>query len=198
MRTRRQTRNSHPTRSTVRRRALAGSVVVITGASSGAGRATAVALAQHGVRLCLAARDVDALRSVREECERIGADAEAVPTDITDAEDIDKLAAEARRFFGRIDVWVNAAGVLVAGELDRTPVPVLDRLIATNVRGTMLATRAALAQFRAQGAGVLINFSSILGVVPNPVVPAYTMSKYAIRGLSLCLHHTPELSGVHV
>ena len=93
---------------------------------------------------------------------------------------------------------VNAAGVLVAGALDRTPVAVLDQLIATNVRGAMLATRAALAQFREQGAGVIINVSSILGVVPNPVVPAYTMSKYAIRGLSLCLHHTPELRGVHV
>ena len=177
---------------------LAGSVVVIIGATSGAGRATAVALATHGVRLSLAARDLEALNEVVDECLCLGGEAHGLPTDITDASAIERLAVDTVTRFGRIDVWVNAAGVLVAGDLDRTPVAVLDQLIATNVRGTMLATRAALAQFRAQGEGVIINFSSILGVVPNPVVPAYTMSKCAVRGLSLCLHHTPGLCGVRV
>ena len=122
----------------------------------------------------------------------------ALPTDITDAEAIERLVSDTVAAYGRIDVWIDAAGVLVAGDLDECPVEVLDQLIATNVRGTMLATRAALAQFRAQGDGLIINFSSILGVVPNPVVPAYTMSKFAIRGLTLCLHHTPGLRGVRV
>jgi short-subunit dehydrogenase len=177
---------------------LTGSVAVITGATSGAGRATAMALAARGVRLCLAARDATALCGVVDDCRRVGAEAHAIPTDITDADAIERLATETVTRFGCIDAWINAAGVLVAGDLDRTPVDVLDQLIATNVRGTMLATRAALAQFRLQGGGVLVNFSSILGIVPNPVVPAYTMSKFAIRGLSLCLHHTPCLRGVHV
>ncbi|HEX7094677.1 MAG TPA: SDR family NAD(P)-dependent oxidoreductase [Acidimicrobiales bacterium] len=174
----------------MRARRLDGSVVVLTGATSGAGRASAHAFARHHARLVLAARDAGALLEVVHECESLGAVAIAVPTDITDEVAIDRLATEAVARFGRIDTWVNAAAVLVIGELDQVPVHELDQLIATNVRGTMLAARAAVRQFRAQGDGVLIDVSSVLGTVPNPYVPAYTMSKFAVRGLTLALHHS--------
>jgi NAD(P)-dependent dehydrogenase (short-subunit alcohol dehydrogenase family) len=180
------------------KRELRGSAVVITGATSGAGRATALAFARRGARTALAARDAAALDDVAAACDALGADSIAVPTDITDADAIDRLAESALQRFGAIDTWVNVAGALVAGALDQTAIADLDRLIATNVRGSMLANRRALACFRQQRSGVIINVSSILGVVPNPVVPAYTMSKFAVRGLSLCLHHTPGLPGVRV
>jgi short-subunit dehydrogenase len=86
-----------------------------------------------------------------------------------------------------VDGWVDAAAVLIAGRLEDTPVDELERLTTTNVVGTMLASRAALQRFEAQGHGVLVNVSSVLGVLPNPAVPAYTMSKFAVRGLSLAL-----------
>ena len=193
---------------------LAGTVAVVTGATSGIGMAAALQFAQQGAKVAAVGRkkdvlakierpniktyDEDSLRNVVAECRALRTQAIAIPTDITDADSIERLAAHTVSHYGRFDTWVNAAAVLIAGDLDRTPVEMLDRLIATNVRGTMLTSRAALAQFREQRKGVLINFSSILGVVPNPVVPAYTMTKFAVRGLTLCLHHTAGLGDVHV
>jgi short-subunit dehydrogenase len=177
---------------------LAGTTAVVDGASSGAGRATALALARHGVRLALAARDAAALSEVAEECRRLGAEASVIPTDVGKADDIEALGRRAVQALGAIDAWVNAAGILVAGKLEETPVEALDRLIAVNVRGTLLTSRVALTIFRAQGHGVLVNVSSILGVVPNPMVPAYTMTKGAIRSLSLALRQRPDLPNVHV
>lgn len=183
----------------IRRRRLEGSVVVLTGATSGIGRATAHAFAEHRARLVLAARDAEALDTVVRECAKRGGTALAVPTDITDADSIEHLADRAVATFGRIDTWVNAAAVLVVGTLDTLPVRDIDQLIATNVRGTLLAARAALKQFRRQEGGVLIDVSSVLGIVPNPYVPAYSMSKFAVRGLSLALHHArPQHPGVRV
>jgi NADP-dependent 3-hydroxy acid dehydrogenase YdfG len=168
---------------------LEDSVVVVTGATSGVGRASAHAFAGHRARLVLAARDRDALDDVVLECQRRGGRAVAVPTDITVAGDLERLAASAVATFGRIDTWVNAAGALVAGPLGGETVEEIDQLLDTNVRGTLLASRAALVRFREQRSGVLINVSSLLGVFPNPVVPIYTMTKFAVRGLSLALYH---------
>lgn len=167
--------------------------MVVSGATSGVGRATARALAERGAVLVLAARDELALHHVVEECRDRGATAVGVQVDLTEAVTIDHLAETAVSRFERIDTWVNVAAGLLAGEIDEAPLDELDELLATNVRGTLLASRVALAQFRRQGGGVLINVSSVLGVVPNPVVPVYTMSKYAIRGLTLALHHNPRL-----
>ena len=170
-------------------RTLEDSVVVVTGATSGTGRATAVALAGRGARLVLAARDEATLHEVVAECGRAGTSAIAVPTDIGVADDVDRLEQAAVDAFGRIDTWVNAAAVLVASVLGDETVEEIERLVQTNVLGTTLASRAALRRFRAQGDGVLINVSSVLGLIPNPLVPTYTMSKFAVRGLSLSLHY---------
>jgi short-subunit dehydrogenase len=183
---------------TRRRRNVAGTTAVIDGATSGLGRATALALARHGVRLALASRDAAALSEVAEECRRLGAEAFVIPTDVSDAGDVAALGRRAVETLGSVDAWINAAGVLVAGQLDETPVEALDRLIAVNVRGTLLSSRVALSIFRTQGHGVLVNVSSILGVVPNPMVPAYTMTKGAIRSLSLALRQRRDLPNVHV
>lgn len=170
-----------------RARDLHGAVVVITGASSGLGRATAEAFARHRTRLVLAARTEPALHDVAAACRDAGADALVVATDVSDPAQVDRLRHRALDRHGRIDVWVDAAGVLVAGRFGDEPVEDVQQLVATNVMGPLLGSRAALSTFEAQGWGTLINVSSLLALIPNPVVPTYVMSKFAVRGLTLSL-----------
>jgi short-subunit dehydrogenase len=147
----------------------------------------------------LAARDAPALETVARACRYRGGSAHAVPTDLGDPVQVEHLAAEAVARHGRIDTWVTTAAALVAGEFGDEPLGEVEALVRTNIMGTVVADRTALAQFRHQGDGVLINISSMLGVVPNPLVPLYAMSKFAVRGLSLSLHHlTRSWPGVRV
>jgi short-subunit dehydrogenase len=168
-------------------RTLDGAVVVITGASSGIGRATAHRLARHRARLVLAARRGDTLDGVARECAELGGSVQTVPTDIGDLDAVARLGAAARARFGRIDVWVQCAANVVVSPFGREDPDELRRLIVTNLLGTMFCSRVALEVYREQGHGVLINVSSLLGVVPNPLAAAYVASKFAVRGLSLSL-----------
>jgi short-subunit dehydrogenase len=162
-------------------------VVVITGASSGIGRATALAFAGEGASLVLASRSQQALSEVERDCRERGGQVLVVPTDIADSAAVDRLATLAVERFGRIDVWVEAAAVGIAGPLGSESVDEIRRLVDTNVFGTVLCSRAALATFRRQGSGVLVIVGSLLSLFPNPLVPLYSMTKFAIRGLALNL-----------
>jgi short-subunit dehydrogenase len=173
----------------VRPRQLQGSVVIIVGATSGIGRATAHAFAERGATLVLAARSDAELDAVVSECEQRGATTSSRALDIGEPDAAEALLREAMTEHGRVDTWVNAAAVLAAGGVEDTSAEEVERIVRTNVLGPVYAARAALRQFRQQGGGVLINVSSMLGVVPNPVVPLYTMTKFGVRGLSLSLHH---------
>jgi short-subunit dehydrogenase len=161
--------------------------VLITGASSGIGRATALAFAADGASLVLASRSQEALAEVEWECCARGARVFVVPTDIADPVAVEDLARQAVQRFGRIDVWVEAAAVGIAGPPGSESVDELRRLIDTNVLGSALCARAALATFRAQDCGVLVLVGSLLSLFPNPLVPLYSMSKFAVRGLALNL-----------
>ncbi|GIE34631.1 short-chain dehydrogenase [Actinoplanes italicus] len=171
----------------VRHASFRDSVVVVTGASSGIGRATALAFAAEGASLVLASRGAEALAEVEIDCSAKGAKVLVVPTDIADPEAVERLADSAVQRFGRIDVWIEAAAVGIAGQLGSETVDEIRRLIDTNVLGTTLCARAALTTFRKQGHGTVVFVGSLLSLFPNPMVPLYSMSKFAVRGLALNL-----------
>ena len=163
---------------------IAGKVVVLTGASSGLGRAAAIEFARKGARLVLAARGLEALEEVAAQCRAAGGEALVVEVDVTDEEAVRGLAARALELTGRIDVWVNNAGVTVFAPLLEGPFEDHRRVFETNVYGPIYGVRAVLPVFLRQHAGVLINVSSVLGKVGQPYVPSYVISKFALQGLS--------------
>jgi short-subunit dehydrogenase len=163
-------------------RDIEGKRVVITGASSGAGRAMAIEFANHGSTLILAARREEALKEVAKECESLGARTLVVPTDTRIAASVKELAKAAVAFAGEIDVWINNAGVLAAGEFEEIPVEVSEDVIRTNLLGYMHGAHAILPYFKKQRFGILINNISVGGWFPTPYAAAYTASKFGLRG----------------
>jgi len=165
-------------------RPLSEQVIVITGASSGIGRATALAAAGQGARLVLAARGEDALEATRGAVEDAGGEALAVPTEVADAGQVRALGRHAVERFGRIDTWVNAAAVSVYGEFLDLPVEEFRRVVDVNLMGTVYGTKVALDQMRRQPeGGAVVNVSSGLGDRAVPLQSAYSATKYAVNGL---------------
>ncbi len=170
-------------------------VVVITGASSGIGRATAHAFAAERADLVLAARGAAALAETAAECRAFGARTLVVPLDTTDADAVSGLARQAVDRFGRIDVWVNNAAVTVLGPFEEIPLEDFRRVIDVNVMGYVYGMRAALPFMRDYGSGVIVNVGSVLGVVPQPYGTAYTMSKHAVAALTASVRQELFLTG---
>jgi NAD(P)-dependent dehydrogenase (short-subunit alcohol dehydrogenase family) len=180
------------------RRSVEGSVVVITGASRGIGRAMARLFAQRGASVVLAARSEEALLQAAAECEARGGRALAVPTDVGDWESVEGLARRAVEHFGGIDVWVNNAVLAAVGPLEEVPPEANRRVVEANLLGYIHGAQAALPHFRERGSGVLINMSSGFGLVGAPYAGAYTATKFAQRGLSQALRGELRGTGVHV
>ncbi len=163
---------------------LSGKVVVITGASSGIGKGTALDFAKAGASVVLAARRGELLEKLVLECEAAGGRALAVPTDVSDKEEVEKLAAAAVTQFGRIDVWVNNAGSGALGRFDQVPLQDHIHVVETDLLGTLYGTYFALQQFHRQGAGTLINVASVIGKVPAPYFASYAAAKHGVVGLT--------------
>jgi short-subunit dehydrogenase len=159
-------------------------VVVVTGASSGIGRATALALADSGAHVALIARRKEPLDTLAAKCRARGIQARVFPADVTDAEEMDHIAAEVAGTFGRLDAWVNNAAVIQYGRFEEVPLDEWRRVIEVNLYGTANGARAAIPWMRDQGSGVLVNVASVLGKIASPFQSAYVASKFAIRGLS--------------
>lgn len=163
---------------------LHNAVVVITGASSGIGRATALEFAREGAALFLAARDKQALHDVAEECHRCGGQARIVVADVTQSDAVARLAQTAIDTAGRIDVWVNNAGIGALGPFDEIPIDAHERVVQTDLLGYIRGAHAALPHFKRQRAGTLINNISVGGWASQPYAASYSAAKFGLRGFT--------------
>jgi short-subunit dehydrogenase len=161
-------------------------VVVVTGASSGIGLATAELLAEKGASVVLAARSEKTLNEVIARITAKGGKAVAVPCDVTDRAQVDRLAATAVEKFGRIDTWVNNAGLGLWGRLDETPEADARKLFDINFWGLVNGCLAALPHLKKQG-GVLINVGSEVSDSYAPLMGIYVATKHAVKGYTDCL-----------
>jgi short-subunit dehydrogenase len=176
--------------------ALRNRTYVLVGASSGFGQGVALKLAAHGANVVLAARRQDLLESVAAEARSAGAAALVVPMDVSDPQDVRKLSDAAVSRFGRVDVWINFAGVAAIGRFWEIPLEDHARLIDVNLKGVIHASHAALRLFRAQGEGTLINLGSIESEVPLAYQASYAASKAGVRALGQAVNQELRLAGL--
>jgi NAD(P)-dependent dehydrogenase (short-subunit alcohol dehydrogenase family) len=174
-------------------------VVLITGASSGIGRETALAYARRGSSLVLAARSPEALEDTARHCEAAGSGpVEPIPVDIADREEVESLVRRATAQFGHVDVAVLDAAQTAFGRFDDIDPDVFDAVIATNVTGTANTVRALLPVFGEQRGGHLVILSSVLGHAAVPWQAPYIMSKFALSALIRVLRQEEPASGLRV
>ena len=159
--------------------AAARPTAVVTGASSGIGRATAVAFAEDGANVVLAARGREGLAAMARDCGAGGAEVLVHPADVTDANAVVGLAAAAMERFGAIDVWANLVGVGAIGLFEKVPIEAHRRVIEANLVGHMNGAHAVLGYFRTRRRGTLVNMTSVGGFAPSPYAAAYAASNSA-------------------
>jgi NADP-dependent 3-hydroxy acid dehydrogenase YdfG len=163
---------------------IEGKVVVITGASSGLGEATARHLSAQGATVVLGARRVERIQSLANELTGGGGKALAVPTDVTKREQVQNLVDAAVRTYERIDVMLNNAGLMLHSPLERLKVDDWDRMIDVNVKGVLYGIAAALPYMKQQKSGHFINVSSVAGHNVRPTGVVYAATKHAVRVIS--------------
>lgn len=165
----------------MRLKPLANQVIVITGASSGIGRATALMAASRGATIVVAARGREGLDALQSEITGAGGRASACVADVTEAGAMERLATHAVETYGTIDTWVNNAGVAIAGKLADLPEEDARRLFDVNFWGMVAGCKAALPHLKRHG-GVLVNMGSVTSDVAAPFMGLYSASKQAIKG----------------
>ncbi len=163
---------------------LNGKVAIVTGASRGIGRVTALALAKQGADLVVAARSLGPLQELVAEIEALGQKAIAVTADAASTEDAAKLVAAAADKFGRVDILVNNAGITRDGLLLRMKDDDWDAVLDTNLKGAFLLCRAVAKFMSKQRSGRIINISSVVGEMGNPGQANYCASKAGLIGLT--------------
>jgi NADP-dependent 3-hydroxy acid dehydrogenase YdfG len=166
---------------------ISGKVVVITGASSGIGEAAAVELARRGAKVVLGARRTDRLDTLVAAIAAQGGTAIAQTTDVTDIEDVRRLAQRALDEFGQIDVFVNNAGVMPLSPLDQLKVDEWNMMIDVNIRGVLHGIAAALPHFKARRTGQFVNVSSLGGRIAVATGAVYCGTKFAVHAISEAL-----------
>jgi short-subunit dehydrogenase len=176
---------------------LAGSVVALTGASTGIGRACAIAFAARGARLAVGARRLDLLQALVAEIQARGGQALALSLDVAEGEQVEAFVRATVERYGRLDVLVNNAGYGVRGRVAEMPVAVYEQLMRVNFMGTVHGCRAAVPVMIRQGSGVIINVSSIVGHRALPTGGAYAATKAAQISLTEALRVELRGTGVH-
>jgi NAD(P)-dependent dehydrogenase (short-subunit alcohol dehydrogenase family) len=179
---------------------LSEQVVVLTGASSGIGRAAAIEFGRHGASVALAGRNEQALQTAARAVEEAGGHALVVPTDVADSTQVYRLAEEAASHFGRIDTWVNDAAVSEYGTVEQITLEEIERIVAVNLLGTIYGIKAALPHLRRAGGGAIVNVGSVLSDRAVPLQSTYCATKHAVKGFTeavrMELEH--ERAGIHL
>ena len=165
------------------RDASTGRVVLVTGASSGIGRATALLLAEEGADVALLSRSEAVLEEVRAECEARGARAVVTVADVTDRRSLEAAFERTQRELGPVDGVVHAAAALAYGRFEDVPAEVFDAAISTTLTGTANVARCALEVFHATGRGSLVVVGSLLGKISTPFMSSYVTAKWGVHGL---------------
>ncbi|HLC26317.1 MAG TPA: SDR family NAD(P)-dependent oxidoreductase [bacterium] len=179
-------------------RSLQGKVVLITGASSGIGRETALAFARRGARLAVAARRQHLLESLAHELDSLGCDTLCVPVDVSNPAQIHHMVHRVHQYFGRLEILINNAGFGLAASLEETTPEEMSRIFAVNTFAVFHAMLEAIPLMRRSGYGHIINVASSVGRRAIPFCGAYSASKYALVGLSESLRVELAGSGIHV
>ncbi|WP_099098567.1 SDR family oxidoreductase [Bacillus thermotolerans] len=178
---------------------LNGKSAIITGASSGIGEATAIALAQQGVNVALGARRTERLEALKERIEQeTDAKAIIVKTDVTSKEEVEELAKQTKEAFGSIDILVNNAGVMLLSFLKNDLVDQWEKMVDVNIKGVLYAIHAVLPTMLEQDNGHIINISSVAGHEVFPTSSVYSATKYAVRALSMGMEKELAATGIRV
>lgn len=173
-------------------------VVIVTGASAGIGRATALLFGRKGAKVVVTARREEKLREVAAEIERSGGQSLVVPADIADESQVNALAERTINTFGTVDVLVNNAGYGMHSTITTVPTSEIIRLFEVNVFGYFHAARAVIPHMLEQGSGHILNVSSMIVDMAIPYTSYYTATKMAIVGWSKCMRAELEPLGIHV
>jgi NAD(P)-dependent dehydrogenase (short-subunit alcohol dehydrogenase family) len=173
-------------------RELRGKVAVVTGAASGIGRALAERFAREGMRIVLADVEEKPLAEARDALAATGAEAIAVPTDVSHRAQVDTLAARAFDAFGAAHVLCNNAGVVAGGPTWEVALEDWEWVLGVNLWGVVHGMRAFVPRMIAQGEGHVVNTASIAGILSAPFSAPYCATKHAVVAISECLHHDLE------
>jgi 3-oxoacyl-[acyl-carrier protein] reductase len=175
---------------------LAGRVAVVTGAASGIGRQTALTFAQAGARVVVADRNENGLRGTATAVADLGGSATVVPVDVADRAAVNELAQRAVAVGSRLDVWVNAAGLLRPSAIVDTTEELMDRQLDVNLKGVYWGCAAAARVMVARGTGSIINVSSAGADLPVPELSVYSLTKAAVNMITRTLAHEVGPHGV--
>lgn len=186
--------NTHLSKRDLQR--LSGRTYVVTGASSGFGRGVAELLGRQRANVILAARRTELLEEVASQIRAAGGQAVVVTTDVSDPAAVEALAHAALASFGRIDVWINNAGIGTIGRFENVPIADHSRVVDVNLKGVIFGSHIALRQFKAQGQGVLINLGSVESQVPLAYHASYAATKAGIWALGRALTEEIRLAGM--
>jgi NAD(P)-dependent dehydrogenase (short-subunit alcohol dehydrogenase family) len=177
-------------------RTLEGRVALVTGASSGLGRATAIALIRAGADVTIVARSKEELKSVGEEATRIGRRTLALPVDLASVNETAEAVGRTVEELGRLDVLVNAAGTDTPGTVEELDIEGWDRTLAVNLRAPFLLSKAAFPHMREAGGGTIINISSVAGKKGWANASAYCASKFGLTGFTEALADEGKEHGI--
>ena len=177
---------------------LDGKVAIVTGASSGIGEATAVALAAVGATVVIAARRSDRLEALAKRIADQGGQALPIPADLSDEAQVQAIVKQTQANYGRVDILVNNAGVMLLGPIDGANTEDWRRMINVNVLGLMYATHAVLPRMKAQGEGQIVNISSVAGRVASAGTGVYNATKWAVGAFSESLRKEVHKDNIRV